>query len=91
MQNNQDRATRDRLPSADSGRFLVYLPHENLACGAAEFSSNGFYDLNNVPPWDLWVSFSDGELISWVPIGLIEAAHMGIDANPEQCIQWLHR
>lgn len=71
------------------GRLLVYFPHENLADGAAEFSSNGFYDTNNVPPWDLWVSFSDGALISWVPVGLVEVAHMGIDANPEECIRWL--
>lgn len=74
--------------AVDSGRLLVYFPHENLADGAADFSSNGFYDVNNVPPWDIWVSFSDGALISWVPLGLIEVAHMGIDVNPEECIRW---
>jgi hypothetical protein len=87
--NRQNPPAEDHFVSADSGQLLVYFPQQNLACGAAEFSSNGFYDVDNVPPWDLWVSFSDGELISWVPLGLIEVADMGIDANPEQCIRWL--
>lgn len=91
VQNKQNPAAEDYFASADSGRLLVYFPHEDLADGAADFSSNGFYDFNNVPPWDLWVSFADGELISWVPIGLIEVAYMGIDVNPEECIQWLRR
>ena len=90
-QNKQNPLAEDHFVSADSGQLLVYFPHENLADGAADFSSNGFFDCDNVPPWDLWVSFSEGALISWVPIGLIEAAQMGIDANPEQCIQWLRQ
>lgn len=76
-QNKQNPQAQDHRVSADSGRLLVYFPHQNLACGAAEFSSNGFYDCDNVPPWDLWISFSDGALVSWVPLGLIEAAQMG--------------
>jgi len=88
-QNKLNPPAESCFASAESGQLLSYFPHENLACGAAAFSSNGFYDVDNVPPWDLWVSFFEGELISWIPIGLIEAAHMGIDANPEQCIRWL--
>ncbi|HKO20059.1 MAG TPA: hypothetical protein VJU82_14345 [Acidobacteriaceae bacterium] len=90
-QNKQNPLEEGHCISADSGQLLVYFPHENLADGAADFSSNSFFDGDNVPPWDLWVSFSKGALISWVPIGLIEAAHMGIDVNPEQCIQWLRQ
>ena len=89
-QSRRTPSTED-FASVESGQLLAYFPKDNLADGAAEFSSNGFYDADNVPPWDLWVSFSEGVLISWVPIGLIEAAHMGIDANPEQCIQWLRQ
>jgi len=91
VRNKQSPPAEHHFASADSGRLLVYFPHENLADGAADFISNGFFDTNNVPPWDLWVSFSDGALMSWVPIGLIEAAHMGIDANPEECIQWFRQ
>jgi hypothetical protein len=90
-QNQQNPSVEGHSISADSGRFLIYFPHENLADGAAQVSSNGFFDVNNVPPWDVWVSFSDGALISWVPLGLIELAQMGIDANPEECIRWFHQ
>lgn len=70
------------------GRLLLYAPSENLACGAAEASSNGFFDLNNVPPWDIWVDFSEGTLVSWVPPALLDVAQMGIYVNPEACIRW---
>jgi hypothetical protein len=70
------------------GRLLLYSPSENLACGAAEASSNGFFDVNNVPPWDIWVDFSDGTLVSWVPPALLDVAQMGIYVNPEECIRW---
>jgi hypothetical protein len=71
------------------GRLLLYSPSENLACGAAEASSNGFFDVNNIPPWDIWVDFSEGTLVSWVPPALIDVAQMGIYVNPEECIRWL--
>jgi hypothetical protein len=70
------------------GRLLFYNPSENLACGAAQVSSNGFFDVNNVPPWDIWVDFSEGILVSWVPLMLVQVAQMGIDVNPEECIRW---
>jgi hypothetical protein len=70
------------------GRMLLYTPSENLACGAAEVSSNGFFDVNNVPPWDIWVGFSEKTLVSWVPPALLDVAQMGIYVNPEGCIRW---
>jgi hypothetical protein len=70
------------------GRLLLYTPSENLACGAAEASSNGFFDVNNVPPWDIWVHFSEGTLVSWIPPALLDVAQMGIYVNPEACIRW---
>jgi hypothetical protein len=80
------RLTSPSLP--EDGRLLHYWPHENLACGAAEYSSNGFFDQNNVPPWDTWISFDGRVLVSWVPAILIPLAQDGIDANPEACIAW---
>jgi hypothetical protein len=70
------------------GRFLLYNPSENLACGAADHSSSGFFDTNNVPPWDLWLGFSNGTLVSWVPPALVDVAAMGVFVNPEACIRW---
>ena len=85
---NQRSAARHQAEGR-SGRLLLYWPGENLACGAAHVSSGGFYDFGNVPPWDLWVAFIEETLVSWVPPRLIEAAQMGIDVNPENCIQWI--
>jgi hypothetical protein len=55
-------ALRSRLTAGTStekrcmnvaGRLLRYSPSENLACAAAKASSNGVFDVNNVPPWDI--------------------------------------
>ncbi len=76
-------------PAIDvGGRFLLYTPSENLACGAADASSNGFFDSNNVPPWDSWLGFSNGTLVSWIPPSLVDVAAMGVFVNPEECIRW---
>ena len=89
------------IPTAlGGGRLLVYFPNNDLACGAAEQETAGFFDLNNVPPWDTWVDFFQNEtanidsfdtkyLIAWVPPEFVSLANKGIDVNPEQCIMWL--
>ena len=73
------------------GKLLIYFPDENLFDGAAEYSSKGFFDVDNTPPWDTWVCFFDQKLVSWVPDQLLAFADRGIDVNPEQCIQWADR
>ena len=74
---------------ANVGRLLVYAPDENLADGAAQHTSQGFFDGDNVPPWDTWVTFSHGILVSWVPPKFVGIAQSGIDVNPEYCIWWM--
>ena len=76
-------------PHPAQGRLLRYWPEENLADGAAEYASVGFFDTDNTPPWDTWVAFSSGMLVSWVPGELLELVTRGIDANPEGCIAWV--
>jgi hypothetical protein len=71
-----------------AGRLLLYVPVENLADGAAQYASKGFFDIENTPPWEIWVAYSDGTLLSWVPPQLVGLAQSGIDVNPEQCIRW---
>jgi hypothetical protein len=78
----------ERDTTEPDGRFLFYVPSENLADGAAQYGSNGFFDVNNVPPWDIWVAFSERTLVSWVPSVLVELAEKGIDAHIEGCIGW---
>lgn len=89
------------IPNAlGGGRLLIYFPNHNLCCGAAEQQTDGFFDVDNVPPWDTWVSYwedeeqnvdsFDGEyLIAWVPPAFVESANEGVNVNPEQCIMWL--
>jgi hypothetical protein len=76
------------LGHPDSGRLLLYAPDESLFDGAAQYTSKGFFDVNNIPPWDTWVCFFEKYLVSWVPPQLVELASQGIDVNPEGCILW---
>ena len=81
---------RNRLPgAAKEGRLLYYEPDLNLADGAACAASSGFFDIDNVPPWDTWLCFADDRfLVSWVPSTLVAMAAAGIHVNPECCILW---
>jgi hypothetical protein len=90
----------DTMPNFNGGEMLVYFPDQNLSDGYAELVSKGFYDVENVPPYDTWVAFFDDGpkvadrslrryLLCFVPQRFIELAEAGIDGNPEQCIQWL--
>ena len=37
------------------GRLLAYFPDESLADGVALMKSEGFFDADNIPPYDTWV------------------------------------
>jgi hypothetical protein len=80
----QNPAANNRFP----GRPLLYVPSENVSDGASTYASNGFFDLYDCPPWDTWLQYSRGTLVSWVPEVLIPLAQIGIDANPVECIKW---
>ena len=79
---------RSSESGGNSGRLLLYAPDENLCDGAAQYSSKGFFDIDNVPPWDTWICFFEPYLVSWVPPRLVELANIGIEVNPEECICW---
>ena len=77
------------------GRLAVYFPDEQLADGAAEAETNGFYDVEDSPPWDTWIGlYIDSQrneyLVNWVPEPLIDRVSRGLWANPVECIAWLH-
>ena len=88
-------------PVVATGRFMLYFPDENLADGYAEIVSGGFFDVDNLPACDTWVSFFSEEdyprqsarryLLCYVPAALIDAADAGIEGNPESCIVWLEQ
>jgi len=77
---------------------MLYFPDENLSDGYAEVVSKGFFDVDNRPAHDAWVSlFNDDSrplssrrhLLCYVPAVSVEAANAGIEGNPEECIVWL--
>src|SRR5262249_55696081 len=77
------------------GRLLIYYPDENLTDGAAPLASQRFFDDDNIPPWDIWLTYILDDvpqdktyLIAWTPPDCLELAVDGIDVNPEQCICW---
>jgi hypothetical protein len=90
-------------PSDSRGRLLAFLPDENLADGATEQASEGFFDVDNIPAWGTWVGFTNRDdpivqdtrgraaraLIAWVPGELVSLASQGVEVNPEVCILWL--
>jgi hypothetical protein len=80
------------------GRPLVYFPDLQLADGAAEQATMGFFDVDNTPPWDTWVALLRGnalgpsiadQLVCWIPPSFISLVERGIGVNPEGCIDWL--
>jgi hypothetical protein len=90
--------SRTQVTGPGRGRLLVYFPDGDLACGAAEFESRGFFDVHNAPAWATWVGyFEDGDgdasysnyVLAYVPQLLVPLVQAGIDVNPEECIVWL--
>lgn len=93
-------APRDRVPKpVRGGRLVVYYPDADLADGAAEEETAGYFDAFNTPPWDTWVGYFQEDrggddpygnyLLAWVPPVFVPAVERGIHVNPEQCIRWL--
>ena len=88
-------ASQSYSQEINKGQVLLFDPGQSLFDGAAEAATNGFFDDNNVPPWDTWICYVRDEearygnyLLSWVPSHLVDLAEDGIQVNPEQCICW---
>jgi hypothetical protein len=79
------------------GRLIAYSPDANLACGVSEVETEGYFDVNNTPPWDTWVALVhapmaqhfETSLIAWVPPMFVRLSQSGIDVIPEGCVMWL--
>jgi hypothetical protein len=84
----QNHAGSSPLANVDGGKLLLFTPQDSLSDGAATVASNGFFDVDNVPPWDTWLYFDGRTLVTWVPPQLISTVQLGIDVNPESWIRW---
>jgi hypothetical protein len=85
------------------GDIFVFSMDETLIDGAAAVESLGFLDENNCPAIDTWFYLIEQEspsvlnlvgqerrrlLLSWVPEQFIGGVDIGIQVNPENCIDW---
>ena len=78
----------DSADPLSKSKLLLYEPLETVSDGAAEAGSQGFYDVEDAPPWDTWFWYAGGAIFCRVPEPAIGAAQDGIDANPVDCIRW---
>jgi len=49
------KRTLSSITGLCGGRLLAYFPENDLADGCAERVSDGFFDVDNIPPYDTWV------------------------------------
>ena len=77
-------------PTSDlaGGKLLLFAPEDSVLDGAAQYASKGFFDVDNVPPWDTWICFVEKYVVCWVPPQLLELADSGVNADPVQSLLW---
>jgi hypothetical protein len=86
-------------PGAHPGRLLVCELGMSVGGGESETRSRGFFDVDDRPPWDIWLvcfgrrrASAPGQpiacLLAWVPDDLVDVARAGIEANRCDCIYW---
>lgn len=54
-----------------SGSLLVFYPDLTLFDGAAQLSSDGYFNSNNDPPWEMWMTAECLELLGLHPVTAI--------------------
>lgn len=79
--------------------FLVFEPAASMSDGAAYEATAGYFDVNNMPPWDTWITpvppppWSNiawgPALLCWVPSWARQGVETAIYVNPEQCLHWV--
>lgn len=93
-------SVQEGAPKLGNGRLLIYFPRATLSDGYAEVLSQGFFDADNLPPFDTWVTFFEDpnlnrsyqqQLLCYVPPSHVDRANAGIDGNPEECILWIEQ
>lgn len=76
---------------------------ESVTDGASEAESEGFFDIQDLPPWDTWLAYivedkkdasaygnqiTRSYLLSWVPPKMEALVTRGIEVNPVNCHEW---
>ncbi len=72
---------------------MVYEPDSTVFDGLSESETEGFFDINDCPPWDTWIGFLNIKghryLLSWVPDGFEHYVNEGYEVNCVECFYWL--
>lgn len=87
--------------AGSGGRLLAFDPGQSLSDAAAWQKSGGFFDPDNVPPWDTWVTYIclpaqrsdrwthlDAAILCWIPPVFVPLVESSIAVNAERCIEW---
>ena len=78
-----------QTPLSISGRLLAFYPYLTMYDGVAEQVSNGFFDSDDVPPPEFWLSLKDEVLLAFIPDEFIKQANQGVENSMSGCLEWL--
>ena len=88
-----ERLGLDPAPDLRNGKILVYEPDTNIFDGLSESETDGFFDVNDCPPWDTWVGYITTKdcryVLSWVFNEAIPLVNAGAEVNCVECFYWL--
>jgi hypothetical protein len=98
---NQDRIRVNPARDLAGGRLLFCTSAtESIPDGYVSTASEGFYDEDDLPPWDTWLyyivpdmeivggAYAPECLVSWVPAAWIDLAMIGVKEHFLDCMQW---
>jgi hypothetical protein len=81
------------------GAIIYFEPWLSIYDGAAMVGSGGFFDVENFPPADTWITYIPGQsgknylsgfLLSWVPEELVDVVDRGVRVDPSGSLRWAH-
>ncbi len=79
----------------EKGRLVVWMPDDIIPDGVGEIETKGYLDCYDMPPWETWVAYVDGQpkerphLVSWVPEPFVDPVQCAIDSNALGTLLWL--
>lgn len=83
---NTKKINRAATPLA--GKWLILQPAYSMFDGLAATESSGFFDSDDVPPPEFWVSYSNKILVSFVPENFLNLAISGVDVSISGSLYW---
>lgn len=84
MTRSKGRSTVEPKNSVFDGIVFAIRPFDSLYDRLAEQWSHGYFDENDLPPWDTWIAYFTrfDALLSYVPASLVQSLNAGIEAMP---------